>query len=514
MTKLLIYRGDAVHGEYELKGRTVRIGRSPQNDIVLEDPSKGVSRNHAEIRAEGGHYMLVDLESQNGIWVHGSRVPSVRLDPGVTAALGPFRLTTVEVAAAESPAARAEVVTEPTEYSHPQEARTVPEAVDGAGALLDTPGPSAASPGTAQIPVTPPAGTPAQPHAASGTPRRSSAPVLAAAVAVLVVLGASALAGYAWLHKRAPKPVWDPQAAVALVNDGKCAEAMQEQIGPALNANPNDAEALALKDRCAPPPAPAPPSAPAPPPAPVEKTVAQKLDDVEAALAANNCQAALDAVNAVLSDNPDDTRAKDLAAKANACLTPAPTPATPEPAPGPVKIAAAQGGLDVQPGESQREYTRRVAAMRKRYEDAAALVQGQHYQQALKELDAIAAAVPSGYLDLGKLRADARTGIKDEAAGVYASARQAEQQGDLNAALQRYERAHEMDSSIDVSTDTARVNDQKVKLGHQACTTGHANFALGHNADAALQYQRVLDFLPDSDPCYAIAKQRLAQIKR
>ena len=32
--------------------------------------------------------------------------------------------------------------------------------------------------------------------------------------------------------------------------------------------------------------------------------------------------------------------------------------------------------------------------------------------------------------------------------------------------------------------------------------------------DAAVQYQRVLDFLPDSDPCYAIAKQRLAQIKR
>ena len=152
--------------------------------------------------------------------------------------------------------------------------------------------------------------------------------------------------------------------------------------------------------------------------------------------------------------------------------------------------------------------------MRKRYEDAVALLQAQRYQQAIKELDAIAAAVPAGYLDLAQRRADARGGMKDEAARVFATGRQAEQQGDLTAAVQRYQRAHEMDPSIDIAADIARVNDQKIKLGHQACTTGHANFALGHNQDAAVQYQRVLDFLPDTDPCYALAKQRLAQIKR
>jgi tetratricopeptide (TPR) repeat protein len=152
--------------------------------------------------------------------------------------------------------------------------------------------------------------------------------------------------------------------------------------------------------------------------------------------------------------------------------------------------------------------------MKKRFEDALALLQGQKYQQALKELDAIAAVVPAGYMDLAQRRADARAGIKDEASRVYATGRQAEQQGDLNSAQQRFQHAHEMDASIDITADIARLNDQKLKLGHQACTTGHANFALGHNQDAAVQYQRVLDFLPDSDPCYAIAKQRLAQIKR
>jgi tetratricopeptide (TPR) repeat protein len=338
-------------------------------------------------------------------------------------------------------------------------------------------------------------------------------PILVAAAAIVLLVGASGFGAYAWLRGRAPKPVWDRDVAMTLVNDGKCDQAMQEEIGPALNANPNDADALALKERCAPPPAPVPPPAPEPPPAPVEKTLTEKLDDVDAAITANECQAALDTVNALLVDNPDDERAKGLATKATDCLKPAAPAASAEPAVA-VKIPAAQGGLDVQPGESPREYSRRIAAMKKRYQDALALLQGQKYQQAIKEFDAIAAAVPAGYMDLAQRRADARAGIKDDATRTYASGRQAEQQGDLNAALQRYQRAHDMDGSIDITADVTRVNNQKITLGHQACKLGDANFALAHNQDAATQYQRVLDLLPETDPCYATAKQRLAQIKR
>src|SRR6476620_1475242 len=101
MPKLLIFRGEAQLNARELTEKIVRIGRGAQNDIVLEDPGKGVSRNHAEIRFEGGRYTLVDLQSQNGIWVSGERVPSVVLEPGVSAALGPFRLV-VEAPAASS----------------------------------------------------------------------------------------------------------------------------------------------------------------------------------------------------------------------------------------------------------------------------------------------------------------------------------------------------------------------------------------------------------------------------
>ena len=52
MAKLLIYRGESLLDERELTEQTLKIGRGAQNDIVLEDPGKGVSREHAELRFE------------------------------------------------------------------------------------------------------------------------------------------------------------------------------------------------------------------------------------------------------------------------------------------------------------------------------------------------------------------------------------------------------------------------------------------------------------------------------
>jgi len=118
VAKLLIFRGDTQLQERELTGQTIRIGRGSQNDIVLEDPGKGVSRNHAEIRFDGGRYTLVDLGSQNGIWVAGTRVPSVVLAPDVSAALGPYRLMVeapVPVASAGAAAPSSGIDTAPIE---------------------------------------------------------------------------------------------------------------------------------------------------------------------------------------------------------------------------------------------------------------------------------------------------------------------------------------------------------------------------------------------------------------
>ena len=64
MARLLVLRGETLEREIEVGRQTFRIGRGEQNDLVLEDPGKAVSRNHAEIRYEGGRYddCIEDLE--------------------------------------------------------------------------------------------------------------------------------------------------------------------------------------------------------------------------------------------------------------------------------------------------------------------------------------------------------------------------------------------------------------------------------------------------------------------
>lgn len=57
---------------YTLRRRLTRIGRSADNDIVLD--SDRVSRCHAEIVCEGGEFLIVDKESRNGVRVNKQRI--------------------------------------------------------------------------------------------------------------------------------------------------------------------------------------------------------------------------------------------------------------------------------------------------------------------------------------------------------------------------------------------------------------------------------------------------------
>ncbi len=71
---------------------TLRIGRSPDNDIVVCDLS--VSSHHAELHTVSGTYRIVDLGSHNGTFVNEQRVTVARLAEGDTIGLGDstFRL--------------------------------------------------------------------------------------------------------------------------------------------------------------------------------------------------------------------------------------------------------------------------------------------------------------------------------------------------------------------------------------------------------------------------------------
>lgn len=65
----------------------VRIGRAPENEIVLDDLL--VSRRHAELRRlPDGDYELTDLGSHNGTYVNGRRIEQARLEELDVVAVG------------------------------------------------------------------------------------------------------------------------------------------------------------------------------------------------------------------------------------------------------------------------------------------------------------------------------------------------------------------------------------------------------------------------------------------
>ena len=73
-------------GVHRLVATRVRIGRDPDNDLVLEDLQ--VSRRHAELLGTGEQWELRDLGSHNGTYVNGRSVASAVLGPGDVIGIG------------------------------------------------------------------------------------------------------------------------------------------------------------------------------------------------------------------------------------------------------------------------------------------------------------------------------------------------------------------------------------------------------------------------------------------
>jgi predicted component of type VI protein secretion system len=76
---------------YDLNGPVMRIGRGDGMDVVIDNVS--VSRRQAEIRLEGGHWVVRDLGTGNGTFLNGQRVEGDRaLKPGDELSFGKFSL--------------------------------------------------------------------------------------------------------------------------------------------------------------------------------------------------------------------------------------------------------------------------------------------------------------------------------------------------------------------------------------------------------------------------------------
>lgn len=87
------------------------IGRGPENTLRLTE--RNVSRRHATLVREDERWVLVDLDSYNGSYVNGQRVPGRQvLEDGDLIQLGDYRLKIVEDVNAVVPVAGGDVASE------------------------------------------------------------------------------------------------------------------------------------------------------------------------------------------------------------------------------------------------------------------------------------------------------------------------------------------------------------------------------------------------------------------
>lgn len=90
---LVVRSGGGRAGEYfSPQGDRTTIGRSPDNDIFLDDVT--VSRKHAVLVESGGELKIEDLGSLNGTFVNRRRIDSAtRLESGDEVQIGKYRLS-------------------------------------------------------------------------------------------------------------------------------------------------------------------------------------------------------------------------------------------------------------------------------------------------------------------------------------------------------------------------------------------------------------------------------------
>jgi adenylate cyclase len=100
----VLFESDGRSQVYTLAGQQASIGRSSDNDIVLNDFS--VSRRHAFLKHEGGEWVLYDNHSTNGIRVNDRHVPNAPVGSGDRAVIGTFTLKFREEPVEAEPAPR------------------------------------------------------------------------------------------------------------------------------------------------------------------------------------------------------------------------------------------------------------------------------------------------------------------------------------------------------------------------------------------------------------------------
>ena len=91
---LIIHRGPNRGERFLINSPETTIGRSSDNDVVLDDVT--VSRKHANIRRAGERFELIDLGSLNGTYVKNNSIARATLSSGDEIQFGKFHMLFVQ----------------------------------------------------------------------------------------------------------------------------------------------------------------------------------------------------------------------------------------------------------------------------------------------------------------------------------------------------------------------------------------------------------------------------------
>ena len=95
--RLVVLSSNFAGREFELSKPQMVIGRTDDNDVVVNHRS--ISRNHAKVvrEPETGRYTIMDMQSSNGVRVNGEEYGKVELRRGDLVDLGHVRMRFVDV---------------------------------------------------------------------------------------------------------------------------------------------------------------------------------------------------------------------------------------------------------------------------------------------------------------------------------------------------------------------------------------------------------------------------------
>jgi tetratricopeptide (TPR) repeat protein len=486
---LAVYRGDQFLREVEIGPGPTRIGRSPENELMLEDRDKGVSRTHAEIRYERGQFVIVDLNSQNGVWIGDKRVKSDPLPERVPVTIGPYRL--VLQPATQPPIAVAGPATEPiavppedvqphdaTELMQPEEVAQVSAGTVPTGKTVPA---SKTLPGAKTIPAS----------AKTAVKKKEGISPLAigGAIAAVIVL---AIIAVVLFRKTPPEPV---------------TTAVTTSTVPAVPATTSVPT----------------PSGPTP-----EDQFIDHYNKAQALIAAND-KAGAEVENAeALKILPSDPRGGQQQATiaamkppANAAVTTTTTPTPKETSPLTVPMKA---------GETAAQRANREKLARTHLDDGKKALDEKRFSDAIMFFQA--ALDTSGRDDYGTTPGEASNLLKQAQAGnanaVAAQKRAVAQKAfdeakalansDLVAAVKKLRDARNTDPQLPGVSDFLSSLQEKAAAGGEDAYSRATNFDAYKRFDEAIkEYQRavqLLEIAPSGHPNLQLARERLAELRK